>query len=223
MLCIGVQCGVVKKSHTAFTLIEILVVLAVIGILAAILFPVFGRARESARRVTCISNVKQIALAVTQYAADNSDHLPPVAYRTPGGEDVEWPELLEPYLKTQQVLRCPSDSLSVRISYGLNERAFADLEDNTPQSNQVSMFQRASETVMAAETGTADDLVTPRPDTFKLVAPAPAGDINDDEDSRPSARHFETCTVAFLDGHIKPLKLERFYLNQTPPDKFFAP
>ena len=64
-----------------FTLIELLVVIAIIGILAAMVFPVFARARESARKAVCLSNVKNIALAIQMYLADNNDTLPPREHR----------------------------------------------------------------------------------------------------------------------------------------------
>jgi prepilin-type N-terminal cleavage/methylation domain-containing protein len=66
-----------QRQNRGFTLIELLVVVAIIGILAAILFPVFARARENARRTSCISNVKQIGLALTQYVQDYDSQYPP--------------------------------------------------------------------------------------------------------------------------------------------------
>ena len=66
-----------KRRSAGFTLIELLVVIAIIGILAAMVFPVFARARESARKAVCLSNVKNIALAIQMYLADNNDTLPP--------------------------------------------------------------------------------------------------------------------------------------------------
>jgi prepilin-type N-terminal cleavage/methylation domain-containing protein/prepilin-type processing-associated H-X9-DG protein len=69
------------RRREGFTLIELLVVIAIIGILAAMVFPVFARARESARKAVCLSNVKNIALAIQMYLADNNDTLPPYEYR----------------------------------------------------------------------------------------------------------------------------------------------
>jgi prepilin-type N-terminal cleavage/methylation domain-containing protein len=66
-----------QKQFRGFTLIELLVVIAIIGILAAILFPVFARARENARRTSCISNVKQLGLAAVQYVQDYDSKYPP--------------------------------------------------------------------------------------------------------------------------------------------------
>jgi prepilin-type N-terminal cleavage/methylation domain-containing protein/prepilin-type processing-associated H-X9-DG protein len=119
-----------------FTLIELLVVIAIIGILAAMVFPVFARARESARKAVCLSNIKNIALAIQMYLADNNDTLPPSEHRQdvwnyfqtgPGGgmedEEVEpgecdigttmnpylsWPVVLDEYIRNRDVWRCPS-------------------------------------------------------------------------------------------------------------------
>ncbi|MCJ7752167.1 MAG: DUF1559 domain-containing protein [Armatimonadetes bacterium] len=70
-----------SRRRKGFTLIELLVVIAIIGILAAMVFPVFARARESARKAVCLSNVKNIALAIQMYLADNNDVLPPGEHR----------------------------------------------------------------------------------------------------------------------------------------------
>ena len=68
------------RKRDGFTLIELLVVIAIITILAAILFPVFSRARENARRASCLSNAKQMGLAMLQYAQDNDEKFPIVAF-----------------------------------------------------------------------------------------------------------------------------------------------
>jgi prepilin-type N-terminal cleavage/methylation domain-containing protein/prepilin-type processing-associated H-X9-DG protein len=111
-----------KKQHSArnaqlrsgFTLIELLVVIAIIAILAAILFPVFARARENARRASCQSNLKQIALGVFQYKQDYDEKLPRTGtsyanyftYGNPYG----WADATQPYLKSTQILQCPSET-----------------------------------------------------------------------------------------------------------------
>jgi prepilin-type N-terminal cleavage/methylation domain-containing protein/prepilin-type processing-associated H-X9-DG protein len=86
--------------HKGFTLIELLVVIAIIGILASMVFPVFARARESARKAVCLSNVKNVALALQMYFADNNDTFPPYEHRqevydyfatAPGGAPDRWP------------------------------------------------------------------------------------------------------------------------------------
>ena len=121
------------KTHTkkAFTLIELLVVIAIIAILAAILFPVFGRARENARRSSCQSNLKQIGLGILQYSQDYDEKLVQANYDNQGGgggfasnitTDYKWMDAIYPYTKGQQVFSClsdltPSGGLSNRYVY----------------------------------------------------------------------------------------------------------
>jgi prepilin-type N-terminal cleavage/methylation domain-containing protein/prepilin-type processing-associated H-X9-DG protein len=123
-----------KLRRRGFTLIELLVVIAIIGILAAMVFPVFARARESARKAVCLSNVKNVALAIQMYLGDNNDTLPPEEHRQevldffaigPGGTEeppdpsdswcsnqsnpyLRWCVILDEYVKNRDVWRCPS-------------------------------------------------------------------------------------------------------------------
>jgi prepilin-type processing-associated H-X9-DG protein/prepilin-type N-terminal cleavage/methylation domain-containing protein len=94
-----------KRQTAAFTLIEILIVLAIIGILAAILLPVLGNVREGARRATCSSNLKQIGLAARLYMNDSNSIYPNV----PPVLDCGWANLIFPYLKAPSVFTCPND------------------------------------------------------------------------------------------------------------------
>jgi prepilin-type N-terminal cleavage/methylation domain-containing protein/prepilin-type processing-associated H-X9-DG protein len=104
--------GVRGQRSRGFTLIELLVVIAIIAILAAILFPVFARARENARRASCQSNLKQIGLGLIQYVQDYDERLPlrrfePIA--DPNWDDNSWRTVIQPYVKSTQVMVCPSN------------------------------------------------------------------------------------------------------------------
>lgn len=101
-------------KRSGFTLIELLTVIAIVSVLAAILFPVFARARENARRMSCQSNLKQIGLSGMQYASDYDGALPPGMINPTGGmsgsafETMTFVDLLQPYTKNLQVFVCPT-------------------------------------------------------------------------------------------------------------------
>ena len=209
-------------NRHGFTLIELLVVIAIIAILAAILLPVLASAKKRGQQTACVNNSRQQALAVFMYAADDGDILPPVAYDDANGNEIDWPALLDPYLKSPQIHLCPNDTFSRTNSYGLNELGFVDLTDpgvTTP--NRLARFHAPTTTVMLGDIGTEDDLVTPRPDTLKMIAPGSV--INDDQDARPSTRHNNRCDLGFMDGHAEPMRLAQFYTGQNPTNAWFAP
>lgn len=97
------------KKPGAFTLIELLVVIAIIAILAAILFPVFGRAREAARKTTCTSNLRQLGLAAHMYAQDNDEFMPCDYYACNSSTThARLVNQVLPYTKNMQIMYCPS-------------------------------------------------------------------------------------------------------------------
>lgn len=110
-----------KKSKKGFTLIELLVVIAIIGILAAILFPVFARAREQARKAACQSNLKQIGLAIAQYAQDFDETYPIGRFppNPPATSFNYWYVVLDPYTKNRQVFICPTAGKIVNPNNGV--------------------------------------------------------------------------------------------------------
>ncbi len=114
----------ITRPASAFTLIELLVVIAIIAILAAILFPVFAQAREKARAIACLSNLKQLGLSFHMYLEDY-DEIMPINRQCVGGvmpgyipcqeglNTMGWVDMVEPYIKNNGILKCPDDGTSV--------------------------------------------------------------------------------------------------------------
>jgi len=206
-------------KRRAFTLIELLVVIAIIAILAAILFPVFAKAREKARQSSCNSNHKQLATAVLQYMQDYDERLPSRYYT-----GVQWKDACMPYIKNTQCLQCPSTKdNSIGWAQGYLDWA------------AMATFQSPAETVMIADAGkTNNSSGTPgydwhlnRPSDFGAGLTQPADEtslpVTGDPNylGRPLAIHNGGCNVAWLDGHVKWMKTSQFYYNQTPADRYF--
>jgi prepilin-type N-terminal cleavage/methylation domain-containing protein len=119
-----------------FTLIELLTVIAIISLLAAILFPVFARARENARRVSCLSNMKQLGLGMMQYAQDYDERyyggtrVTSPSALVPFLAGVGWAGPIYPYVKNNQIYKCPDDTntgsgMDTPVSYAFNHYAAA--------------------------------------------------------------------------------------------------
>jgi prepilin-type N-terminal cleavage/methylation domain-containing protein/prepilin-type processing-associated H-X9-DG protein len=212
-----------QGDEVGFSLIELLVVIAVIAILAALLLPALAQAKEKGRQASCINSVRQQTLSVIMYADEHDGLLPPTAYNDANGDEVDWPTILDPYLNyVKRIHVCPTDTKSQTNSYGLNELIFVDLTDSAPPPpSRLAAVRSPSATIMQGDIGTDDDLVTPLPDTLKLVAPG--SDLNDDKDARPSTRHSGRCALGFMDGHGEHLRLPQFYTNQNPTNQWFAP
>ncbi len=207
-----------KSRARGFTLIELLVVIAIIAILAAILFPVFGRARENARRSSCQSNLKQIGLGIIQYTQDYDEKLPIVGTcDTPGSgcNDVDrgrsfgsWSQRAYPYIKSTQVFACPSNPRNtdrrdgatqgypeIPISYGANFHYFGTYE----RARAENTVNQPSVKIMVTEMRDSDSVGLGAGDWDQWGGGFPYN-------QRTFAGHLGTMNCLYGDGHVKAMK-----------------
>ena len=196
-------------KRSGFTLIELLVVIAIIAILAAILFPVFARAREKGRQASCESNLKQIALAGAMYSADYDGNFvayylgPNANFTTP---DYSWRSQLVPYIKNAQIFQCASYRTSWPMFSG-SDWDSGGLE--TGGGYAMNMVHWAAGTTPSVR---ADGSIQ---NTSQLIT---FSDYNDDiglantngvathgwvRSDAGGVRHNGGCNYAFFDGHVK--------------------
>jgi len=220
-----------SAKGNAFTLIELLVVIAIIAILAAILFPVFARARENARRSSCQSNLKQIGLGFLQYAQDYDEKLPNyvrdnsapyTGITNPNNKFVSdytaWPDMIQPYVKSTQLFVCPSNTFAnsptpsaqtnanVKMSYCVT--ATNDAANNA-NAGVVGEYNYPAVGI-ADLTNSAQTFMVGEPDAgvtasgYSIDPPAYAS-----VGRKPGSIHFTGGNWLYADGHVKYLDITK--------------
>ncbi len=204
------------QPRSAFTLLEILVVIAIIGLLAAILFPVFSRARENARRASCQSNLKQLGLAVLQYVGDYDERMPGSSAND-SKVTLIW-KRLEPYLtriepdptfKGSQIIVCPSAVPASTSTYGYN---FSPLCTNPDVGcRSIAQIAAPAQTVLFSDSRSTAvrDFIYP-PNYWKLNTDVDGGtSFGGNDFGEVTPRHFDGTNITWCDGHVKWHKIEQ--------------
>ncbi len=224
------------NCRSAFTLIELLVVIAIIAILAAILFPVFGRARENARRSSCQSNLKQIGLGILQYVQDYDEKYPSsrtdnIRVGTYVNSQAPWQAVIQPYVKSVQLFKCPSNTGTTNLnntydgtpggtdtiprSYA-SVGAYGGFEDaNAPTTNDWggrTLMGPVGYNFSGVNRATALSEVQNSAQTIMVAEKNAATDTSQDpefwvfQDHFHFTNHLGTSNYLFADGHVKALR-----------------
>jgi prepilin-type N-terminal cleavage/methylation domain-containing protein len=229
----------IGKIAWAFTLIELLVVIAIIAILESILFPVFAWARKRADQTECISNQRQIGLALMAYADDNSDRLPRSSWNNNDASHPVMSEdcpsfgydlLIMPYVKTWSVFLCPDQAIwptwsdgnakvkpnpappSVTkgfVSYGYSYKVVEAANSGRPR---LSAFKDPAGTILLAENEWGwHDTYEPMEYKGKSTGSTLVNLCNTPDVRKHGypERHFGRCDYIFSDGHVQSLKYEQ--------------
>jgi len=194
-----------KRRNSAFTLIELLVVIAIIAILAAILFPVFSRAREKARQANCLSNAKQLTLGMMMYAQDYDERIP-WAYLSDGANIWTWRFMLRPYVKNNQLFLCPTHK---NYTPPVFDGSFPDNgQSGAYQMNAISTGGTPPCGQSLGFMGDAASVVwlLESDDSYVAEYAIARGDPPANPDTSPWViRHNGVANYGFVDGHAKAL------------------
>ncbi len=230
------------SSKSAFTLIELLVVIAIIAILAAILFPVFARARENARRASCQSNMKQIGLGLLQYSQDYDEMQPRTAFGGVGATNwptkYKWMDAIYPYVKSEQIFTCPSDpnsTATIKYQYGGNNpgvdlyrfgsyaynNAYWGNAGISPANVNLAAIAAPAATIWIVEqlNGNNIEAAWPNSASNPTIVSTSSPRYLDTQASDIPDRHLDTTTILYCDGHVKSVRLEAI----ATPKNVFVP
>lgn len=230
-----------QSKRKAFTLIELLVVIAIIAILAAILFPVFARARENARRTSCLSNLKQIGLGVMMYVQDYDETYPRNRFNYGTSTNPDWRDylyqVLAPYTKND-IFYCPSSPVR-----GINEGGYGSnvrILVTTAAPVKMASINNTAATYMMMDFGAwvintsasiDNNIAAPKnaqylPGTGKATGiardynpTAASGYYERFQTDYLSGRHFDGVNIAYADGHSKWQKTSTVFAEFQKTDQ----
>jgi prepilin-type N-terminal cleavage/methylation domain-containing protein/prepilin-type processing-associated H-X9-DG protein len=211
-----------NRALRAFTLIELLVVIAIIAVLAAMLLPALSRGKESARAIQCLSQMRQLGLAVRLYTDDNAEEFPRSQHSAFANGQIPWERSVAPQLGSTTttwtnllngVYHCPSDRRTTPWSYGLSvyyELGPDDDYTGKPETwRRVTQVPRPASTILFAENTSSADHIMPH---FWQSA-ADASDV-------AQRRHGQRANYIFADGHAQALEFRVTYAPANHTDQW---
>jgi prepilin-type N-terminal cleavage/methylation domain-containing protein/prepilin-type processing-associated H-X9-DG protein len=212
-----------RSDERGFTLVELLVVIAIIALLVGLLMPALARAKALARTANCLSNLRNIGLALGMYGSENREHMPPSSCDLTENVDEWWLHRLQPYTETYLMYACPSDE----------SENFLNWEDPPPREQWSDYHWASYATNMQLEEGDFDQRdELPRPSQTVFSAEIPSDHTGDHIHSdmwiwrgyfmrdQPRAdiaydRHLERANYLFADVHVQTLRLEETIEYET--------
>jgi prepilin-type processing-associated H-X9-DG protein/prepilin-type N-terminal cleavage/methylation domain-containing protein len=206
----AVRTSIVQRR---FTLIELLVVIAIIAILAALLLPALAQAREKARQISCVSNLKQLQLGHAMYADDNREVLMPFGFNECrwGAPCTRWYNLLNPYVNDSNVYKCPSApglAFSLGVSYGHIHGCNNVIGD--PNASPRTSLAQITVPSQVMGSGDAEDSYLLCLRCWPTGGGHPGNHV-------PTDRHNSSVNMSFCDGHVEARKWFVLFRSPMPP------